>query len=146
MRKISLLPAVLDHRHDLDRLFAASDRLFDRYLNQTADSRLVTDLDFYEVPKGYYLEWEVPGVAQADLDVTVSGQALTIRARRPQPAQDERKYHITERSYGEFQRSLALPTEVDAEGIEASLKDGVLSLYLPKQVSKQPRSIPIHVE
>jgi HSP20 family protein len=146
MRKMTLLPAVLDHRHDLDRLCAASDRLFDRYLTHAADSRLVTDLDLFEVAQGFHLEWEVPGVRQEDLEVTVSGQHLTIRARRPQPAQDERKYHITERSYGEFQRSLSLPSEVDASGIEASLKDGVLTLYLPKQASKQPRTIPISVE
>jgi HSP20 family protein len=114
-------------------------------LTHVADSQVVTDLDLYEVPKGFGIEWEVPGVKQDDLDVTVSGLQLTIRARRPQPAQDERKYHITERSHGEFQRMLTLPTEVDVDGIEASLKDGVLTLYLPKQQSKQPRSIPIHL-
>jgi len=42
------------------------------------------------VAQGFHLEWEVPGVRQEDLEVTVSGQHLTIRARRPQPAQDER--------------------------------------------------------
>jgi HSP20 family protein len=146
MRKMTLLPAVLDARHDLDRLFAASDRMFDRYLTHIADSRVVTDLDLYEVPKGFYIEWEVPGVKQEDLEVTLSGQQLTIRARRPQPAQDERKYHITERSHGEFQRTLTVPSELDTDGIEASLKDGVLTLYLPKQASRQPRSIPIQVE
>ena len=145
MRTRTLLPAVLDGRSDLERLLTVSDRLFDRYLTSITDSKGATHLDVYEEPQGFHVEWDIPGVAREDVRVSVNGQQLTIQARRPQVVQDERRYHVNERTFGDFQRTLGLPSEVDVAGIEANLKDGVLHLYLPKLASKQPREVPITV-
>jgi HSP20 family protein len=76
---------------------------------------------------------ELPGIDEKDIDVTLGGDVLTIRARKEAESEEEdRDYHLTERSYGTFQRTLRLPFAVDPEGAEASFKNGVLTITIPK--------------
>jgi HSP20 family protein len=90
---------------------------------------------------------ELPGVDERDVDVTLDGDLLTIRGEKrfEQERGDEAEsYHIVERSYGSFQRSLQLPYAVNSEDVRAEFRNGVLTLTLPKSEQQQrSRKIPI---
>ena len=76
---------------------------------------------------------ELPGMDEKDIDVTLGGDVLTIRARKEAERDEEdRDYHLTERSYGTFVRTLRLPFAVDPDRAEASYRNGVLTITIPK--------------
>lgn len=82
---------------------------------------------------------ELPGVKKEDLDVSVTETTVTIKAKTQSEKKDEKdQYYRREITRGEFERTLHLPQEIDAEAVKANLKDGVLELVLPK-VKKTPR-------
>ena len=87
---------------------------------------------------------EIPGVDIGDVDITITGNTLTLRGeRKPSAEVPDEKYYRRERGAGPFGRSLELPHRVDVERVEASLKDGVLKVRLPKSPESQPRRIEI---
>ena len=90
-----------------------------------------------------YVEAEVPGLKNEDLDISVVGNDLTIRGQTGDRPQEGAAYHRQERGFGAFNRVLRMPFEVDADRIEASLTDGVLLLKLPKAESAKPRRIKV---
>lgn len=76
---------------------------------------------------------ELPGIDRDDIDVSVTGETLTIRGdRKAESEQEGEGWLIRERSYGTFERSLTLPEGVDADAIQADYSDGVLELHIPK--------------
>jgi HSP20 family protein len=76
---------------------------------------------------------DLPGADETNVDVTVDGDVLTIRATRSQEKRDDREdFHIVERHFGTFQRSLQLPFRVDPQAIQARFENGVLKLVVPK--------------
>jgi len=76
---------------------------------------------------------ELPGVMKEDLDVTVSADSVTLKAQTSHEEKEEKgDYYRREMSYGEYQRTVALPHTVDGESARATFKDGVLELTLPK--------------
>lgn len=76
---------------------------------------------------------ELPGMSDKDVDVTLSDRVLTIRGEKKSEHEDKRRnFHRVERSFGSFERSLPLPAEVDAQRVEATFENGVLSVVLPK--------------
>ena len=87
------------------------------------------------------LEIELPGVKQEDVDVTLDRNTLRVVAERR--AVDDRKYFHQERAYGRIERLITLPETVDSDGIEAELRDGVLTLALAKRPELQPRKISV---
>ncbi len=88
---------------------------------------------------------ELPGVSEKDVDVSLSGDVLTIRGEKKFERKDDTEnYHFMERSYGTFQRSLRLPYAVDPDQVQASFENGVLTVTLPKG-KEQERSRPIQV-
>lgn len=100
-------------------------------------------VNVWEDGNNLYAEAELPGVKSEDLDIAVMGNELTIKGKRPEQAAEEAAYHRRERGAGEFSRVLRLPVEVSAEGVQAALHDGVLSLTLPKAPSARPRKIEV---
>jgi HSP20 family protein len=87
------------------------------------------------------LEIELPGVKQENVDVTLDKNALRIVAERQAP--EDRKYFHQERTFGRIERLITLPETVDADGIDAELRDGVLTLALAKRPELQPRKISV---
>lgn len=86
---------------------------------------------------------ELPGVAKEDLQIKIQGNYLQINGSRKTEAPEGFKTHRNERSAGTFSRSFTLPYEVDASKVEATLKDGLLTLVLPKAETAKPRQITI---
>ncbi len=90
-----------------------------------------------------HIEAEVPGVGIEDLQISVLGDELTIEGTRPERELQGAREHRRERRVGSFRRVLSLPVDVDADRIEATLENGVLSLLLPHAEAARPRAIEV---
>lgn len=100
--------------------------------------------DVYETPEGYHFYADLPGVKREDLDINLSGNRLTISAKRDSNLPNEQdRVFIQERIHGNFVRTFNLPEGIDGSSVKAELKDGVLNLLLPKVPEVQPRKIEI---
>jgi len=118
------------------------DRLFEDFFGdegvpatrgEAAAPAISPNLDVAESDKAYEIAVELPGVAEKDLDVTVSDGVLAIKGeKRSESEEKDKNYHRVERSYGSFERRLTLPAEVDAEKIDAGFANGVLMVTIPK--------------
>jgi HSP20 family protein len=86
----------------------------------------------------------MPGVKEKDLELTLTGDRLTIAGKREGEEQKKgERYYVYERTYGEFTRTFTLPAGVDAQHVTAELKEGVLKLTLPKVPEAQAKKIPV---
>jgi HSP20 family protein len=107
----------------------------------------VPAVDIYETEGSLVVEAELPGVDSKDIDVSIDEGVLTLKGeRRLEKEVKEENYHRVERAYGMFQRSVRLPSDVDADAIKANFDSGVLKVSVPKVEPKKPKSIPIEVE
>jgi HSP20 family protein len=102
-------------------------------------------LNVWEDGQSVYAEAELPGVSHDDLDVSVVGNELTIKGSRKPMESKGVSYHRQERQVGEFTRVLTLPVDVDADSVQASLKDGVLQIKMPKSHAARPKKIDVKV-
>jgi HSP20 family protein len=101
-------------------------------------------VDIYESPDAMELTLEVPGIAKDQIRVTSEDNRVTVSGERRLEHEDTRGgYHRVERSYGSFERSFTLPTNVDPTTIAAQYRDGLLVLTLPKRPDAKPRRIEI---
>ncbi len=90
-------------------------------------------MDVLDTGDGYEVTAELPGVAQGEVELTVTDGVLRIRGERKRPLESSGKgYLLQERSQGEFERSVHLPEDVDTTKIDATLRDGLLTVHLPK--------------
>ena len=84
--------------------------------------------------KAYKIDLDVPGLQESDLSIEVKGDTLFIKGQKEESSESKDKhYYRIERSIGSFQRTLALPEDANSDDISASLKDGVLTLSIPRQ-------------
>jgi len=101
-------------------------------------------LDVAEVEDGFTVKASLAGIDPDDLEITLTDNVLTIKGEiKEEEDIEEGKYHLRERRFGMFQRSIALPVPVDADKIEATYKDGVLTLKIPKVEEVKPKRINI---
>lgn len=125
------------------------DRLMDRFLPDfgvrlrsmtpampwmgDTNGMVVPAMDVTEDDKAFVLSAELPGLAEADIDVSVSGGMLRVKGeKRQESEQTENDVHVRERAFGRFERSFTLPDGVDADKIAASFGKGVLTVTMPK--------------
>lgn len=103
--------------------------------------------DISETEKEYVVKAELPGVKREDVKVTLEDGVLTIQGER-KVEKDEKgeKSHRVERFYGTFFRSFTLPDNVDAAGIRAESKDGVLNIHVPKLKVEKTKAVEIKVQ
>lgn len=132
-----------DFRRDVERLFddfwsmpaSAGNEL-------TASWSPIADID--EGDDHYMLSLEIPGMKKDDLRIEMLGNQVVISGERKTEEQRKEKGRLySERRFGRFQRSFALPAHVDADKIEAQYQDGVLKVYVPKSEAAKPRQIKI---
>jgi HSP20 family protein len=101
-------------------------------------------VDIYETDEALILKAELPGVSKDDVHVEIHQNTLILRGqRKPEAEVKEDRSHRVERAYGTFQRSFVLPTLVDQEHVQATYKDGVLELRLPKSEAAKPKRVAI---
>jgi HSP20 family protein len=101
-------------------------------------------VDMVEDEDAYIVTAAVPGVKPEDVEVTFQNHVLTIKGEAKEEKEyDEESYHIRERHYGSFVRSLSVPANVKAEKIEAKTENGVLTVRLPKLETEKPKKIAI---
>ena len=101
-------------------------------------------LDISERKDAYVVTVEVPGVNADDLDITLEDGLLTIQGERQFTQEStEQQFHRVERRYGSFRRSITLPSQVQAEAIEASFENGVLEVVVPKAEEAKPKKISV---
>jgi HSP20 family protein len=121
---------------DVERAFPVLQRL--------PTAGYVPSFDVCEHENEYLIEADLPGVKQEDLDVSVSGNQLTVSgSRQAEEHKEGENYHVYERQYGDFARTFTLPEGIDSDRIEAKLGGGVLSVTLPKRAESKPRKIPL---
>ena len=100
--------------------------------------------DVKEIKDAYVIKADLPGVKEEALDVSLNGNLLTISGKRDADHHEEGDvYYAMERSHGGFARSFTMPESVDGDGVTADLKNGVLTVQIPKKPEAQPRRIAI---
>jgi HSP20 family protein len=134
-------------RHPFHQLRHEVDRLLTGFLGPDADGflpgvfRSQPPINVWEEEDALKVEMELPGVKNEELDIAVAGDDLSIKVNRPEVAQEGVTYHRRERPVGSFSRIVHLPVPVNADRVEANLRDGVLTITLPKAESAKPRKI-----
>ena len=135
---------------DLISLREAMDRLFEESFIRPRTGLLaplgaeILAVDMYETDQDVVVKSSVPGVKPEDLDITITGDTLTIKGETKTEEKVERANYIRqERRYGAFSRSLTLPTTIVAEKAKAEFEDGVLTLTLPKAEEVKPKTIKV---
>lgn len=128
----------------LDRLFGEFSARTPRRWMDWEEENLSLPVDLVEDDQEFRLTAELPGMKPEDVDISISGNTLTIKGEFTEEQEGERKnIHFRERRYGKFQRTATLPSTVDADKIEASFENGVLKLSLPKKEQAKPKQIPV---
>ena len=122
-------------------LLALQERI-DR-LGEAGDTGWTPPVDLYETVDRYVLTAELPGLSRNDFEIRVLEGHLQIQGQRPSARVPCEQYHRVERGHGPFLRRFALPTPVDAAQITADLKDGVLTISIPKAQGAVPRRIDV---
>ena len=143
---MALLPVHRRPGSDLATLHRDMDDLFNAFFGgwPTYEHKLWPAIDVAEDENAIVIKAEVPGCKADDIDISVHGNTLTISGEKKQEQEKKEKgfYHM-ERTYGSFRRDLNLPNDVDPAKIEATCKDGVLSVTLPKAERAKPTKIKI---
>ena len=127
-------------REAMDRLF---DDAFTRPLSVSGVSA-IPNIDMYQTDDEVIVKASLPGLKAEDVDITVTGETLTLRGEYKQEnEQKEARYHIREVRSGSFERSLLLPTDVKADRAKADFEDGILTITMPIAEEVKPKSITI---
>jgi HSP20 family protein len=129
------------------------DRLFDSPLDaltSTSQQFLngwLPSVDLHEEENQLVLKAELPGMKKEDIDISLHGDVLTLSGERKEEAVHEKaEVYRAERFLGKFQRTLTLPIAVDGSKVQASYKDGILTVTLPKAAEAKPKQIEIKAE
>ena len=138
MRRESV-PFVPFFTGQLDRLFNPLS-VFDNGLTNTAQGPAVT---VYETQDEYVFQAELPGWTREQVSINFENQTLTLSGKRGLQNGDGRQYHRVEGFYGQFSRSFSVPGVVDTGRVEAEMKDGLLTVHLPKREEAKPRQIEV---
>ena len=138
------LPGRVANDDPFVRLWNDVDQLFSNMIRSTGlgewpeTSRVGLPMEVYDTGNAIEVMAELPGVHEQDVTVELAGDVLTIRGEKK--ATEERKgdgFHLAERRYGSFARTLRLPFEAEADKIQATFKNGVLTVNVPKPAALQ---------
>jgi len=133
-------------------LRAAMDRLFEDSFVSPMGWRTITGgesvspaIDVHETPDELVLTAVLPGLGSDDVEITLTGQTLTLRGEFKADEQvKQEQYLYRERRYGSFTRSLQLPVRIEGDRAQATFENGILTLRIPKADEVKPRQIQIN--
>jgi HSP20 family protein len=136
-----ILSPLLELRHEMDDLFSDFFGRFPAFRGEFGLAPSFPTMDIKETDTAVEVVAEVPGVRGEDLDLSVVGDTLTIKGEKKEEKEEKGKsMYRVERRYGRFERSVALPAEVNVDKAEAHYKDGILKISLPK---KEPSAVKV---
>ena len=140
------IPEIVSLQDEMNRLFLD-------FFGRTPGRRMMSDglwapiMDIEETKDDIIVKAEIPGMTKDDVKIQVTGDMLTISGERKREEESKDKtYHRIERSYGQFQRMITLPSEVQSAKAKASYENGVLTIRLPKSEEVKPKEISIEVK
>jgi HSP20 family protein len=137
---------------ELERMRREMDRVWDSFFERRPArveeaAEWLPTLDVSETKNEYVVKAELPGIDPKDIDISLTNDLLTIKGEKKQEKEEkEENYHLIERSYGSFTRSVRLPGQVQSDKINAAFKNGVLKVTLPKTEEAKKKEIKIKVE
>ena len=158
MKVRSMLPTLWGESASANLPFRALQQEVDKLFNDfTSDlpvigrwngnGSLAIKVDVAETEKTLEVTAELPGVSEKEIDVSLADDVLTIKAEKKSDKEEKTKdYHLVERSYGTFQRSMQLPFKADPAKIEAKFDKGVLKLVVQKPAEAQTKTQKIEVK
>jgi HSP20 family protein len=107
----------------------------------------VPSVDIKESDKDFTIYAELPGVDEKDVEISVTNDSVTIKGEKKEEKEDKRKnYYYLERSYGSFNRTIPLTAETDANKAQASFKNGVLNIIIPKTQSAKAKGTKVPIK
>ncbi|MBK7293207.1 MAG: Hsp20 family protein [Holophagaceae bacterium] len=107
-----------------------------------APTAFMPSFDVKETPDAYQFRADLPGILEAELEISLEGSRLTVAGKRDEESMKEgERIHLSERSHGSFSRTFTLPEDVEGEKVVAELRNGVLTLMVPKRPEVRPRKI-----
>ena len=135
---------------EISRLRREMDRLWDDYFGpgrralKPMEMEFAPAVDVKETADQIVIKAEVPGIDAKDINISITGDVLTMKGeKKSEHEEKEENYHLVERSYGSFARSLVLPAAVNMDKIEAKYDKGVLTVTCPKKEEVKPKPIEI---
>ena len=139
---------------DLERIQKEMNRMFNLSLAHEGSREIgILDgvwspaVDIYDSKDNILVKADIPGLSKDDIEVAVQGDTLFIKGEKKQEKEVKEKDYIrTERFYGNFQRAIRLPAEVQPDKVEATYKNGVLELVLPKSEKAKPKQIKLDIK
>jgi HSP20 family protein len=137
------VPTLHDIQNSMNRLF---DEAFDDFLGSNRGRSIgwVPAVEIYETNQKLVLIAEVPGFEKNDITISLENNQLTFAGERIVTEQD-RQYHRNERRFGKFERSFQLPGSFDGEKVQANLKNGLLTITVPKREEAKPKQIEVKI-
>ncbi|HXJ23311.1 MAG TPA: HSP20 family small heat-shock protein [Polyangia bacterium] len=126
-----------DPYREIESVFAGQERGHERAFAPTFEVK--------ETKDAYVFRADLPGVKDSDLEISLTGNRLQVSGRREQERHEQGDtFYASERSYGGFTRAFTLPDGIDGENVAADLKNGVLTLSVPKKPEVQPRKVVVN--
>lgn len=122
------------------------DRVFDNFTTWRGGDGLsfTPTMEVTETDRAIEVSTELPGIDEKDVDISIANDVPTIRGeKKAEKEEKDKSYRLVERTYGAFERSIMLPTGIDANAITATMSKGVLKLTLPKPAAAQSQKIKI---
>ncbi|MBN1471291.1 MAG: Hsp20/alpha crystallin family protein [Syntrophaceae bacterium] len=128
------------------------DDFFDRFFRDPlfserglfSEQNWYPSVDVSEGKKEIMIKAEIPGVDRKDIDISLDGRFLTIKGQKKHEKEEsDEHYHRVESAYGYYQRTIELPAQIDASGVDATYKDGILKLKLKKLKAAETKKIEI---
>ncbi|MBI2707820.1 MAG: Hsp20/alpha crystallin family protein [Proteobacteria bacterium] len=124
-------------RQEIDRIFETS----------TTIQGITPDFEVKETKDAFSITAELPGMSEKDIDISLADDHLTISGeKKSEETKEGETYHISERSFGAFSRSLKLPYKPEEKKISASFKDGVLKVIIPRPTNLKPNVHKIQIQ
>jgi HSP20 family protein len=135
-----------DELEDFPRSLGLFQEPFNRSATDTSNRPWAPAVDVVESENDLTFAIDLPGMKQEDIEVQLENRTLTIKGHREFENEEQKKgYHRIERSYGSFSRAFTLPDTVDSEHVDATYKDGVLTIKAAKREAAKPRSVKVAV-
>jgi len=127
-------------QHEIDRLFDG----FTRNFAPLSQNPVVPNMDVAETDKDIEITAELPGLEEKDVQINVTDNLLTIRGEKKSEREEKEKdYHLVERNYGSFLRTVELPPGGNLDAIKATISKGILKVTVPKPAPSQAKKIEV---